>query len=184
MLAALRCPDCTAPVRDLAKCVYCGAALSLASSAAGGGRTEEHYSVRLRVGPSNVERVVRLLKDHLGLDPAEARARLATPPAELDLGDGAERAYAIMSALSEGGAQAEVIPRKVVIPLRTVTLESAGPRELAVIVALRAEIELTIPEAKRIVAETPCVIATGVDDAFARTLVASLQAAGATARLA
>lgn len=184
MLAAVRCPECTAPVRALpstgatAACVYCGAAITLAIPA---GRTEEHTSVVVRVGPSNVERVVRVLSAHLGVELEDGRARLARPPAEFVYGPNVEGAYAIASELSEAGAQVDLKTRQVTVPFRSVTLLEPGPRPLAVIVALRAEIELSVPEAKRIVAETPCVIAVGVEDGLARSLVNALEAAGARA---
>jgi ribosomal protein L7/L12 len=179
VLTALRCPECTAPVRELAKCAYCGAPLAHSTASPPAGRTEEHFAVVLRVGPSNVDRVALVLRDHLGVELAEALDRLARPPAEFAIGREDVRAYAVASDAKAAGAQAEVTSRHVAVPLRTVTLEDAGAKPLATIVALRAEIELSVAEAKDVVASTPVVIAINVEDEPARALVAALEAAGA-----
>lgn len=177
MLAALRCHECTAPIRDLAKCAYCGATLTLAPPATG--RTEAHYSLTLRVGPSNIDRVAQLLKDHLDLPLDEVRARLAKPPSHFEVGRNELHAHEIASQVRAGGAQAEITSRSVAVPLFTVTLEDAGPTPLKVVVALRSEIEVSVPEAKDIIARVPSVIAMGVEDDFAKKLVAAFEAAGA-----
>jgi large subunit ribosomal protein L7/L12 len=185
VLAAFRCPECTAPVRALppagepAACAYCGAAFAIAAPAAE--RTEEHFSIAVRVGPSNVERVARVLHDHAGVELATARARLERPPFEIALGPNEGHARAVAEAAEEGGAVVEVIARSVPVALRTVTLEDVGRNKLAVIAAIRAEVDLGVAEAKRLVAEAPSVVVTGVDDAQARALVAALEAAGAKA---
>jgi ribosomal protein L7/L12 len=179
VLSALLCPECTAPVRNLTKCAYCGVPFAPSLAAPPGGRTEEHYAVVLRVGPSNVDRVARVLGHHLGLELGEAQDRLARPPAEFVLGRDDARAYSLASDAKAAGAHAVVTSRQVVLPLRTVTLEHAGERPLATIVALRAEIELSVAEAKQVVASTPTVIAANVDEQAAQALVAALEAAGA-----
>jgi ribosomal protein L7/L12 len=180
VLTALRCPECSAPLRELGKCAYCGASLAQ-TSAPVAGRTEEHFTVVLRVGPSNVDRVAQVLQGHFGLDLADARDRLARPPAEFDIGRQDTRAYSFASDAKAAGAQAHVTSRQVAVPLRSVTLEDAGAKPMATIVALRAGIELTVAEAKEVVASTPVVIAVNIEDEPARALIAALEAAGATA---
>jgi large subunit ribosomal protein L7/L12 len=185
VLAAFRCPECTAPVRTLPSagqpvaCAYCGAVFAIATPAAQ--RTEERFSIAVRAGPSNVDRVARVLHDHAGVDLATARARLERPPFEIDLGPNEGHARAVAEAAVEGGAVVEVISRSVPVALRTVTLEDVGANKLAVIAAIRGEVDLSVVEAKRLVAEAPTVVVTGVDDTHARALVAALEAAGAKA---
>lgn len=147
--------------------------------AAPAARTEQHFAVVLRVGPSNLDRVAQVLRDHLHLSLEEARARLARPPAEIAVGREEALAYAVASEAKAAGAQAEITSRQVAVPMRTVTLEAAGTKPLAVIAALRSEISLSIAEAKKIVESTPTVIATNVEDGPARALAAALENAGA-----
>jgi len=183
VLTALRCPECTAPVRELTQCAYCGATFAHSIAAPLPARTEEHFALVVRVGPSNVDRVAQVLRDHFGVALAEARDCLGRPPAEFVIGREAERAYSIASAAKAAGAQVKVTSRQIAIPLRTITLEDAGVKPLATIVALRAEIELSVAEAKDIVASTPAMIAVNIEDEPARALVAALQAAGAIATI-
>lgn len=187
MLTALRCPECTAPVRTLPRpgergaCAYCGAIL--AALATGAGRTEEHFYVVLRVGPSNLDRVARVLHERASLALEEARALALQPRFELAFGKDGGLAREVARAAAEAGAFAEIASREVAVPLFTVTLEDAGAEPLRVIVALRAQVELSVAEAKRIVAETPSVLATGVGEEEARALAGAIVAAGAKASL-
>jgi ribosomal protein L7/L12 len=188
MLAALRCPECTAPVRALpragetAACAYCGAALTaLGASDEGNTRWEHRYWIAFRVGPSNVERIARVLHEHASIDVDDARARLAAQKCELEIGPNREVAEEIVRAAKAGGAAAEIITRGVNVPLWTVTLEDAGDKKVSVIAAVRQAVDFTIPEAKRLVASTPCVIVARVEQATAVALVAALHAAGAKA---
>lgn len=182
MLAALRCPECTAPVRTLDACAYCGATLTLATTPVAG-RTEEHYSITLRVGPSNIDRIAQLLKDHLDIELAEGRARLAKPPSVFEVGRNELHAHEIASQVKAGGAQAEITSRAIAVPLFTVTLEDAGATPLKVIVAIRSEIELSVPETKELIAGVPSVIAINVEDEYAKKLAGLLEAAGAKASI-
>ncbi len=71
-LTSLRCPECTAPVeRAASKCTYCGATLVAERPRAA--RTEERHYVLMRIAPSNVERVARLLQRRLR-DAEQAKA--------------------------------------------------------------------------------------------------------------
>lgn len=188
MLAALRCPECTAPVKTLpragatATCAWCNATLTaLDGRAQGEGRWEHRFWVVLRVGPSNAERIALLLHERAGVDIEDARARLAHEKCEFEIGPDRAVAEEIVRAAIEGGARAELDTRGVNVPLWTVTLEDVGAKKLAVIAALRDAIDFTVPEAKRLVGATPCVVVTGAEEADARKLVAALTALGAKA---
>jgi len=64
-----------------------------------------------------------------------------------------------------------------------VLLEHTGSRKLAVIAALREHVDLGVAEARRLVEGAPCVLVASLGGQKARALLASLESAGATARL-
>jgi ribosomal protein L7/L12 len=178
-LESLRCPDCTAPVREGERvCAYCGATL-----VANGARTETRWFVLLRVGPSNVERVARTLHDHLRIDEAEALALIGRPRCEIPVGDDEGHARAIVLAVEDAGAQAEIISRQFEIPLVSVVLDQVGTDKLAVIVAIRSHLDVSIAEAKEIIASPPRTLLTSAHPEKARALATALEAAGASARV-
>ncbi|HEY8073950.1 MAG TPA: ribosomal protein L7/L12 [Labilithrix sp.] len=172
-LTALRCPECTAPASaGTTKCAYCGATFIAERPRAA--RMESRYSLVVRVAPSNVERVANLLRDHLRVDVKVA----AGAPFEIEVGADEAQANAIAHALSEAGAQAEITTRSVAIPLLTVTLEDAGKNKNAMIVAIRAELELGIVETKKLLAALPHVLVRDVEEEKARAFASALEAAG------
>ena len=183
-LTELRCPSCTAPVpaSDGAAitCRFCGATLVREQPTTG--RHEKHYTLVLRVAPSNRERVAQLLAEKGGLDLERARALIADSPAQIQIGSDSAKARDLERAASEAAAQAELTMEKVTVPVVDVVLESVGAKKLAVIVALRDQIEMSIAEAKQLVGSAPVTIATGIEEPEASAMISALQAAGATAR--
>ncbi len=89
-LIPLVCPHCTAPVDGPGVCRFCGVTLVTDTPAAS--RSEEHFFVALRVGPSNHERVVSVLEERAGLDGEAARILLTRSPCELAFGTDRGRA--------------------------------------------------------------------------------------------
>lgn len=184
-LVELRCPSCTAPVdasgADRTVCRYCGATLVAKQPAAS--RTEDRFFVVLRVGPSNVGRIAGFLERRLSLPAEAARAKASSSPVELALGADRNLAEDIVRGAIESGAAAELVTRVVTIPIVRVVLDDAGPNRLAVIVALRAHVELPVYDAKQLVEATPSLVAPALDEPKARALVTALEAAGASARI-
>lgn len=180
-----RCPSCAAlldgPHAGRGQCRYCGATIVRQPEA--GAPTETRYSLVLRVGPSNVERVAALLGDRLGLAPDEARAKIAEASCEIEVGLHEERARELWRELGLAGARAEVVERVVEVPLVRVRLDGVGEDRLAAIVVVRQHLDLDLREARRLVERAPVVLADSMDERRARVLVAALEKAGARARI-
>jgi ribosomal protein L7/L12 len=178
----LRCPSCTAPVEasdaERTVCRYCGATLVAREPAAE--QTETQFFVHLWVAPSNVDRVARLLTEQPEIDESEARALVAQSPGEIAIGTERDRAQRFARAAMEAGARAEVKSREVAIPVVDVVLDGVHGNKLAVIVAIREKLELSVSEAKRMVETAPSVVVSAMDERKARALVAALEAAGAS----
>lgn len=184
-LSELRCPNCGAPVEltqaTARRCAYCGTTLVI--DAGGEGPTEERYGVTLKVGPSNVERIARLLHERLGIDQQKARELAASSAAEIDVGIDKSRARQLVRDIIESGGQADITMRRVAIPMRDVVLAMGGAKKFAVIATLREHIDLGIAEAKTLVEQAPSVVASAMEQPRAEALVAALRAAGAQAHL-
>jgi ribosomal protein L7/L12 len=192
VLSVLRCPNCSAPAqapRDgHAICQFCGATLvdttgASQSPASVTTRTELTYTLKLWVGPSNVERVARVLHERVGIEMSAARALLARSPCEVDPGKDWDKD--IVRDVEEAGARAGLISHTVTItiPRVAVWLDDVGTNKVAVIVALRANVDLSIAEAKHLVARAPAVVIEAMDEPLALALAAALEAAGARASL-
>jgi len=181
-----RCPSCGALLDDLragrGQCRYCGATILGRPEA--GAATETRYSLVLRVGPSNVERVAALLVDRLGVAADAARTRLAATACEIEVGLHEEHARELSRDLRHAGADVDVVERVVEIPLVRVVLEDVGEDRLATIVAIRPHLDLGVQEARRLVGRVPVVLADAMDERRAQALVAALEKAGARARIA
>lgn len=187
----VRCPSCHAPIaetNDRVTCRYCGASLASAKPTASPRvRVVEHYAVKVRVGPSNVERVAGTVASERRLDQAAALAMVRAGDFELAVGSGDDAhvaATALAERLSADGAIATVSRREESIPLPPdvdVLLDDAGPSKAAVIAALRAHVDLGLPDAKRLVENAPSVLAQKMDGEKGQALVDALRKAGAKA---
>jgi len=184
-LEMLRCPNCHAPVEGLrgtqAVCRYCGATIAAGQPPAP--KTETRFSLALRVGPSNLDRIAALLCQRLGSEPAETRSRLASVPYQIEFGTDESGARALASQLVHAGAQVDVVERTVEIPLVSVLLEEVGTNKLAPIVAIRQFVDLGREEARQLVARAPVVVVDAMLEPRALELVTALRKAGARARL-
>jgi ribosomal protein L7/L12 len=184
-LRELRCPNCGAPVEpsqaNAGRCAYCGTTLVTDSGVEG--PTEEWYGLTLKVAPSNVERIARLLQKRLGIEQEKARELAASSPVEVEVGTDKSRARQLARDIIESGGQADITLRRVAIRMRNVMLAAVGAKKFAVIAALREHVDLGIVEAKTLVEEAPSVVATEMVQPRAEALVAALKAAGAQAHL-
>lgn len=182
-LDVLRCPNCHAPVDGVpggqAQCRFCGVTLVAAPPAPA--NTETRFSLVLRVGPSNIERVVALLGERLSMPPADVRALLANPRCEIELGTDESQALALTRDVVHAGGHAELARRTVEIPRVRVLLEDAGADRIAAVFALRQHLDFTIEEARRLAASAPVVVVEAMDEPLAHALVTALQKAGARA---
>lgn len=178
-----RCPNCNALLEGLRGgkgiCRYCGA--TIVGGPEAGTKTETRYSLVLRVGPSNRERVAALLGERLG--PAEARSTLDGTPCEIEMGTDEERARALAQDLALAGARVDVVEHVVAVPLVRVVLESVGQDRLATIVAIRQHLDVGLQEARRLVDRTPAVMVESMEERPALALIAALEKAGARARV-
>jgi ribosomal protein L7/L12 len=177
-LEVLRCPNCHAPVDDFrgsrTVCRYCSATLQTKHPV--GVKTETLYSLALSAGPSNVERIVALLCERLGI--AVERARAAASGSEpVGVGKDSGAARSLAREVEEAGGRAEVLERNVEVALVRVWLEAVGPNKLKTIVALRQHVDLDIHQAREMVTRTPVVVAQ------AQQLLAALEQAGARGRV-
>ncbi len=184
-LSELRCPNCGAPFEpsqaSVGRCAYCGTALVIDAGVEG--PTEECYGVTLKVGPSNVERIARLIHERLGIDQQKARELTASPAAQIEVGTDKSRARQLVRDIIESGGQADITMRRVAIRMRNVMLAAVGAKKFAVIATLREHVDLGIAEAKTLVEKAPSVVATAMEQPRAEALVGALQAAGAQAHL-
>lgn len=173
------------PTAQTLTCRYCGATLTTAPARDARVRVEEHYSVKVRVGPSNVERVARAIAAERRMDAAAALALVRAGDFEVPVDGDAAVAAALADRLVEDGAIASVACREEVIPLppdADVLLDDAGDAKVAVIAALRAHVDMSLLDAKRLVESAPCVLVAGMDGEMGQALIAALIAAGAKAR--
>ena len=104
----------------------------------------------------DVSELATILKDEYGIEPAAAAVAVAGPA-----GDGG------------GGAEAEQTEF-------TVTLTSAGGAKLGVVKEIKGLLGLGLKEAKALVDEAPTAIKEGVSKEEADSLVAALEAVGAS----
>ena len=180
-----RCPNCNALLEGLrggkGSCKYCGA--TIVGRPEAGAKTETRYTLVLRVGPSNRERVAALLGERLGLELAEARSTLARTPCEVETGIHEEQARALARDLALAGARVDVVEHVVAVPLVRVVLESVGQDRLATIVAIRQHLDVGLQEARRLVDRTPAVMVESMEERPALALIAALEKAGARARV-
>jgi large subunit ribosomal protein L7/L12 len=156
--------------------------VTLERSAPVEGPTEEHYFVSLAVGPSNVERIARLIGRHTAIEADEARTMVRGEACEVAMGTDKDAARQLVRAAIEEGATAELVTRVVALRLVDVLLEEVGKNKLGVIVALRAHREMSVSEAKQLVEAAPATVMTRVEEDKAGALIAALNAAGASAR--
>jgi ribosomal protein L7/L12 len=147
-------------------------------------RTETWFSLVLRVGPSNVERIVALLGERLSLEPDAARSLLSRRPCELEVGTDESKARTLARDVIHAGGQADIAHRTVELPQVSVFLEEVGGNKLAAIVAIRQYVDLSIQEARQLVERTPIMVVESMEEPLALELVAALQKAGARTRVA
>jgi ribosomal protein L7/L12 len=184
-LETLRCPNCNAPAdgfrTNQTVCRYCG--VTLVADRKSSGRTESRFSLILRVGPSNVDRVAALIAERVGIDLTEAHSLLSSQPYEIEFGLNEIRARALALDVSHAGGQAEVVERIVEIPLVSVLLQDPGANKLATIVAIRQHVDLSILETRQLIERVPVLIVEAMEEPLALKLVADLSKAGARARV-
>jgi large subunit ribosomal protein L7/L12 len=184
-LEMLRCPNCNAPVDGFrgnqTVCRHCGATIITDRPVAG--RTETRFSLVLRVGASNMDRIAALIGERIGIELAEARSLLSSVPCEIELGTNEIRARELARDIGHAGGQVDVAEQTVEIPLVSVLLEEAGGNKLAVIVAIRQHVDLGIQETRQLVERAPAVVVESMEEPHALELVRDLQKAGARARV-
>ena len=185
----LRCPNCTAPVDTsdgtTQRCAYCGASLVMGTEIEFD-RHDEFFVTLEIVGPSNRERVVRLLAAELELEPAATGAMVDELPADVGNWERDSAARRLCEELEANGAVARVGKRVVEVrrpPRRSVFLEDAGGRKISVVKVLRQHLPLGLKEAKELAESAPCQLANGLDGVRADALRDDLVAAGARVRL-
>ena len=162
-------------------CRYCGATIVTDQPTAA--MTETRFSLVLRVGPSNAERIAALLHERIGIDLAEARSRLSRSPYEIEVGTDEGHARTLARDVLHAGGQADVTERIVEIPLVSVLLEQVGANKLATVVAIRQHLDLGLQETRQLVERAPVVIVESLPEPLALALVEALQKAGARARV-
>ena len=193
-LVAITCPTCHAPIdppahpSGILKCRFCSS--SFRDTSAEPAKTRIVHAVFIdRVGPSNRLRAASVLAKMTHVTPADAERLVASAPCELVALENREHAEELRFELDEAGVSVRieerhiVIPPPVVLPDRSIHLESAGANKAAVMKVLRAHLDCDLTDAKRIVDRAPCVVAQAVEGGHAKAIVEALAEAGASARL-
>lgn len=137
----------------------------------------------MQVGPSNVQRVKRVLLDH-GV--SAATASQLTQPGECRLDGGASVSEQLLQALREAGASVETRSYwvKVAVPVDVaVFLVDAGKNKLGVISAYREHVKVSLIDAKKRVESAPTMLIEALIDFKAKALVDAIAAAGGRAEI-
>ena len=195
MVTELRCTSCHAPV-DLSagavqSCRYCGASLVVDEARRAGGKPRErsvlHRVVVLtRCGPSNYERVEKLLRSR-GVKAEDAHAWVRATPHDIETWDHVLGLDDLVQQIEEAGAQARVDERftKVTVPpdVRVVLEDASAAKLAAVMRAIRAVLDLDMGQTKALIARAPVTIVESIEEPKGRALHQALVEAGARATI-
>jgi ribosomal protein L7/L12 len=191
----LRCTSCNAPV-DLSagavqSCRYCGASLVIDEAPRAHKKLREraivrHVVVLTRCGPSNYERVEKLLRGR-GVKAEDAHAWVRAAPHDVEAWDNMLGIDELVRQIEEAGAQASVEERvtKELLPpdVRVVLEDASGAKLAAVMRAIRAVVDLDMTQTKSLIARAPVTIVEAIEEPKGRALHEALAAAGARATI-